>query len=227
MVIDYYFGNKLWYARSFKASGSTCSYVHHRLPTPFNAEATRGARNVLQTQCILNNHGIYLYKTNTKRMTDHYCILFTNILEIHKQVLLQFRLLSDVVMNTPLKMVRKRIENVAEIWGYIKARCKLGLSVKSIHDEMCVVYGDNRISFSTVYRLFKKFSSAQESVKDAPYSGRSRSSIIKSNINKIKSINEKDARGIVRQLVQMTNLGLASVHFILKTIIKVTKISAR
>ena len=107
---------------------------------------------------------------------------------IHKPVLLQFRLLSGVFIDTALQMVRKRIENVAEIRGYIKARCKLGLSVKSIHDEICVVYVDKQMSFSTVYRWFTKFSSGQESVKDAPYSGRPRSAVTKSNINKIKSI---------------------------------------
>ena len=63
--------------------------------------------------------------------------------------------------------------------------------------------------------------------KMPPYSGRPRSAVTKSNINKIKSIIEKDARFTVRQLAQMTNLGLASVHFILKKILKVTKISAR
>ena len=51
--------------------------------------------------------------------------------------------------------------------------------------------------------------------------------ITKSNIGKIRSIIEKDARVTLRQLAQMTNLGLASVHFILKKILKVTKISAR
>ena len=71
------------------------------------------------------------------------------------------------------------------------------------------------MAFSTVYRRFAKFSSGQESVKDAPYSGKPRSTVTKSNINKIKSIIEKDA---VRQL------GLASIHFILKNVLKVTKI---
>ena len=64
--------------------------------------------------------------------------------------------------------------------------------------------------------------SGQESGKDARYSGRPRSAVIKANINKIKSIVEKDARFTVIQLSQMTNLGLASVHFILKKIVKVT-----
>ena len=69
-----------------------------------------------------------------------------------------------------------------------------------------------------VYKI--KISFGQESVKDAPYSGKPRSAVTKSNIKKIKSIT-------IRQLVQMTNLGLASVNFIQKKIVKVTKISAR
>ena len=83
------------------------------------------------------------------------------------------------------------------------------------------------MSFSTVYMCFTKSSSGQESVKVIPYSGRPRSAVTKSNIYKIKFIIEKDARFTVRQLAQMTNLGLASVHFILKKIVKVTKISVR
>ena len=76
--------------------------------------------------------------------------------------------------------------------GYIKAHFKLGLSVKSINDEICVVYGDKQMLFFTVYRWFTKFSSSQESVQDAPYSGRPRSAVTISIITKIKSIIEKD-----------------------------------
>ena len=82
------------------------------------------------------------------------------------------------------------------------------------------------MSFSTVYWWFTKFGFGQESVKDAPYSGRPRSAVTKSNINKIKSIIEKDEHFPVRQLAKMTNLGFASVHFILKKVFKVRKISA-
>ena len=58
-----------------------------------------------------------------------------------------------------------------------------------------------------------------------PYSGRPRSAVTKSNINKIKSIIVKDVHFTVGQLAQMTNLGLVSVHFVLKKIFQVTKIS--
>ena len=67
-------------------------------------------------QYIPDNHGIHLYKTNMKQLTDHYYTLCINILEINKRVLLQFRLLSGVFIDTALKMVRKQIENVAVSW---------------------------------------------------------------------------------------------------------------
>ena len=142
-----------------------------------------------------------------------------NILEIHKPVLLQFRLLSGVFIDTALKMVRKRIRNVAEIRGYIYARCKLGLSIENIHDEICVIYGDTHMSFSTVYRWFSKFSSGQESVRDVPYSGRPQGTVTRFNIYKIKSIIEKGASFAVRHVAQITNLGLSYIHFILKKIL--------
>ena len=83
------------------------------------------------------------------------------------------------------------------------------------------------MTFSTVCKWFTEFSSGQESVKDALYSGRLRSAITKSIINKIKSIIENGAHFTVRRLAHMTNLDLASVHFNLKKMLKVTKISAR
>ena len=62
-------------------------------------------------------------------------------------------------------MVRKRIENVSEIRGYIKARCKLGLTVKEIHSEIGSIYGDNKMSFATVYRWFKNLALVRNLLK--------------------------------------------------------------
>ena len=50
------------------------------------------------------------------------------------------------------------------------------------------------MSFSTVNKWFTKFSAGQESFKYAPYLARPRAAVTKSNINKIKSITEEDAR---------------------------------
>ena len=114
-------------------------------------------------------------------------------------------------------MVRKRIENVAEIRGSIKDRCKLGLSAKRIHDEICVVYGDKQMSFSAVYSWFAN----SVTVRNQDDLGLQLPSITKS-----KSIIEKDARFTVRQLAQITNLGLAPIRFILKKMLYI-KIRAR
>ena len=103
---------------------------------------------------------------------------------------------------------------------------KLGFSVKSIMKRYVLFMWLTNVIFhglQVVYRIQFR----QDSVEDAPYSGRLRSGGTKSINNKIKYIIEKDVRFTVRQLVQMTNLGLASVHFILKKILMVTKISAR
>ena len=48
-----------------------------------------------------------------------------------------------------------------------------------------------------------------------------RSAVTKSITNKIKSIIEKNACFTIRQVAQMTNLSLASVHFMMKKILKV------
>ena len=84
--------------------------------------------------------------------------------------------------------------------------------------------GDNTKLFSTVYWWFTKFSSGHESVKDALYSGRHKSTVTECNINKIVSVIEKDAH--FRQVTQITNLKLASIQFILKENLKFRKISA-
>ena len=74
-------GNKVF---TFRQAISLAQHVSaHKL-------IMKGVRKVLQTQCIPDNHGNYLYKTNTKRKTDYYCKLCINTLEIHKPVLLQF-----------------------------------------------------------------------------------------------------------------------------------------
>ena len=96
-----------------------------------------------------------------------------------------------------LKRVGKGIENIAEIKGYINACCKLGLSVKSIHDEICVVYGDKQMSFST--------GGLQNSVPV-----RNLTLIRSSQLLRNMHISLSD------RWHQMINLGLASVHFILK-----------
>ncbi|XP_053406375.1 cytochrome P450 26A1-like [Mercenaria mercenaria] len=61
-------------------------------------------------------------------------------------------------------MVGKRSVKAAEIRGYIKTRCQLSVSAKEIFDELCVVHGQNEVSYATVTRWIKKFNSGCDSI---------------------------------------------------------------
>lgn len=106
-----------------------------------------------------------MYKTSTNWFTAPHCYMCITLIEINKQISLQVRLLPGIYLYTLLKViVRKQIQILSEIRDFIKALCMFGLSIRNIHDEICVSYGDTQVSFSTVF-----------------------------NINKIKSVIEKDA----------------------------------
>ena len=71
---------------------------------------------------------------------------YTVCLKSTNRYFCNFDCFSGVVIDTELEMVRKRIEKGTEVRKrlekgtkirvYIKIRCKLGLSVKSTHDEI-------------------------------------------------------------------------------------------
>ncbi len=72
-------------------------------------------------------------------------------------------------------MTGKRAENVLEIYiGPIwdVYRSLLGLRSKDIHQEVCAIYGDGQMSFSTICRWVAKFKYGQQQLKDAARPGR-------------------------------------------------------
>ena len=58
---------------------------------------------------------------------------------------------------TKAKMVGERSPFTDKIRPYIKHRCILGIQAKNIFNEICCVYGNNELSFSSVTRWCKKF----------------------------------------------------------------------
>ena len=76
------------------------------------------------------------------------------------------------LLTTVVKMVGKSVAKKEEIWAYIKARSKIGCSLKEISPEISVVYGSTNVSYDMVCRLKKKFDSGLESIENAPKSGR-------------------------------------------------------
>ena len=124
-------------------------------------------------------------------------------------------------------MVGKRVENIEEIRANIKVRTKLGHSVKQIFTDLGEVYGSNKVSYGTVRRWRKNFLTGTESVKDAPKFGRPVTVAGKTNVSKVKEIIERDGRYTIWEIAKAVGISLSRVHFVLKRILKVRKISAR
>ena len=72
-------------------------------------------------------------------------------------------------------MVEKRSEKWLQIRSYIQARQKLAISAKNIFKEICDIYGNNEVSYSTVTRWISKFKSGREQVEDRRHCGRPKS----------------------------------------------------
>ena len=122
-------------------------------------------------------------------------------------------------------MVGRSVDKKDEIRAYIKARSKLGWSLKKLMTEISTAFGPSCVSYDTVRRWKKKFKSGVESIKNAPKSGRPKSASRKEIVSKIKKIIEGDARFTVRDIARKVGISLSTVHLILKHL-KVRKISA-
>ena len=124
-------------------------------------------------------------------------------------------------------MVGRSVDKKDEIRAYIKARSKLGCSLKKLMTEISTAFGPSCVSYDTVRRWKKKFESGVESIKNAPKSGRPKSASRKEIVSKIKEIIEGDARFTVRDIARKVGISLSKVHLILKKHLKVRKIPAR
>jgi hypothetical protein len=68
-----------------------------------------------------------------------------------------------------IKMFRKWSPFTDQIRSYNKNRCILYIQAKDIFNEICLVYGNNELSFSSVTRWCQTFKSGVDSVTDAPH----------------------------------------------------------
>ena len=113
-------------------------------------------------------------------------------------------------------MVGRSVDKKDEIRAYIKARSKLGCSLKKLMTEISTAFGPSCVSYGTVRRWKKKIESGVKSIKNAPKSGRPKSASRKEIVSKIKEIIEGDARFTVRNIARKVGISLSTVHFILK-----------
>ena len=106
-------------------------------------------------------------------------------------------------------MVGGSVDKKDEIRAYIKARSKLGCSLKNLMTEISTAFGPSCVSNDTVRRWKKKFESGVESIKNAPKSGRPKSASRKEIVSKIKEIIEGDARFTVRDIARKVGISLS------------------
>ena len=111
-------------------------------------------------------------------------------------------------------MVGRSVDKKDEIRAYIKARSKLGCSLKKLMTEISTAFGPSCVSYGTVRRWKKKFEPGVESIKNAPKSGRPKSASRKEIVSKIKKIIEGDARFTVRDIARKVGISLSTVHLI-------------
>ena len=123
-------------------------------------------------------------------------------------------------------MVGRSVDKKDEIRAYIKARSKLGCSLKQRITELSTAYGTFCMSYDTVRRWKRKLWVWWRDHKNAPKSGRPKSASRKEIVSKIKKIIEGDARFTVRDIARKVGISLSTVHLILKKHLKVRKISA-
>ena len=88
-----------------------------------------------------------------------------------------------------MQMTGKRAENVLKIMAFIRGRSLtlLRLKSKDIHQEVCDIYGDGQMSFSTICRWVAKFQSGQQRLKDAARPDRPVTSKTPKNVEKIRN----------------------------------------
>ena len=107
-------------------------------------------------------------------------------------------------------MVGRSVDKKDEIRAYIKARSKLGCSLKKLMTEISTAFGPSCMSYDTVRRWKKKFESGVESIKNAPKLGRPKSASRKEIVSKIKEIIEGDARFTVLDIARKVGISLST-----------------
>ena len=95
-------------------------------------------------------------------------------------------------------MVGKRSSFTDQIWSNIKNRCSLGIQAKDIFNEICRVYGNNELSFSSVTRWCKKFKSGVDSEEDAPNAHRLKTATSQKMVEKVTNLVATNGRFTTR-----------------------------
>ena len=91
--------------------------------------------------------------------------------------------------------------NKTNIRFYIFTRFKLGVNAKQIHQELCDVWGEGCVSYTTVTEWIQRFNHGGTSIEDHPRSGRPVTEAIDLNIDVIRALIDENSRISIRYMV--------------------------
>lgn len=126
-----------------------------------------------------------------------------------------------------LKMADKGNNFQDEQRAYCKIRALLGVAAPDIKSDLDNVYGDSALSYATVRRWVRLFTSGREATKDEARPGRPVTTMTDGNIAAVKKAVEDDARCTVEEIGNLCGINSSSVFQILTHVLKLRKVCAR
>ena len=100
-------------------------------------------------------------------------------------------------------------------------------SRREILEEMCMVHGDECPSRPTAYKWIERFEEGWDTYEDTLRAGRRKSSGLRSNIQLIERILDKDRRATIRELEERSGIPKSSIHRIIQDELEMTRVDAR
>ena len=113
------------------------------------------------------------------------------------------------IKRTVLKMSKERIVKYAH--------CLALLHLILIKSDLDKVYGDSALSYATVRRWVRLFTSGRESIKDEASPGRPVTTMTDENIAAVKKAVEDDARCTVEEISSLCGINSSSVFVLVRT----------
>lgn len=109
----------------------------------------------------------------------------------------------------------------------IKFLVKLGKNYQEIAEMLRVVYGDNAMKKTAIFKWIKRFKEGREDATDDARIGRPSTSCVHENIDRVRRLVLTDRRKTVRMIAEELNLGKSTVHTILTEHLGLRKVCAK
>ncbi|KAI6647698.1 Transposase [Oopsacas minuta] len=110
---------------------------------------------------------------------------------------------------------------------YIKFRTILKIPLKSIHDELATICGEDTLSYSTVRRWVSLFREGRTSVQDAPLPGAQKLATNNDKLSEVKEYVESFLHSSVEEVANYVGISTGSAHTILKADLELRKVQVR